>query len=143
MPPAARSSAVPARWVDCVASLLALAGWSEAASRARDVRDLLLDSDPDAETRLVQLDRRIRRSRVLRWSLRGLGALAGLDAYDRLLGMLERAHGGGTDLPGPSTSEELSELLKGVDLAAARVIVASLDLRGLGVSDTPQKAAHA
>jgi len=142
-PPEAGSSAVPARGVDCVASMLALAGWQDAVMRAREIRDMLLDNAPDAEASLARLNRRIRRSRVLRWSLRGLGLLEGHDVYDRLLGMLEHAHGGEVDLPGPATLEELAELITGVDLAAARLIVASLDLQGLGASDTPQKSAHA
>lgn len=142
--PEPRTSPMRARRLDDVASLLALAGWEDAVARARMVRDALLDDDPDAEISLARLDRQIRRSRILRWSLRGLGTSAGLDAYDRLIGTLQRAHGDEeVDLFGPATPEELAELITGVDLAAARLIVASLDLQRLRASDTEQRATHA
>lgn len=137
------SPAVRARQVDGVTTLLTLAGWEAAAARAREVRDLLLDNAAGAESKLIRLERRIRRSRVLRWSLRGLGPLGGEDAYDRLLGMVTHARGGQVDSFGLSTAGQLAGLITGVDLAAARLIVASLDLHGLGTDDTPQGVAHA
>jgi len=141
--PAASPSPARARQVDDVATLLTLAGWEDAATRAREVRDLLLDNAAGAESQLTRLERRIRRSRILRWSLRGLGPVEDRDAYDRLLGMLTCARGGQVDSFGPSTPGELAGLVSGVDLAAARLIVASFDLHGLGASDPPQGAAHA
>ncbi|GAA4736146.1 hypothetical protein GCM10023328_15580 [Modestobacter marinus] len=108
------------RW-DAVATLLVLAGWDDAAVRAARVRDGLLagGQPPEAE----RLTRRITRSRLLRWSLRGLGRLPEGDAHDRLRHWLT-----GT---GQRRSTELSavaELVTGLDLATARLVVASLDL---------------
>ncbi|WP_027659207.1 hypothetical protein [Salinispora fenicalii] len=90
---------------DNVARLLALAGWSDAAGLARAIRDhLLIGERSAATTELARLRRRVRRSWLLRWSLRRVGLLPsdelarlGLapnltgDVWDRLNGMLDRA----------------------------------------------------
>jgi hypothetical protein len=96
----------PARRLDNIASVLALAGWDDAAAEARRIRDAALGLSGEAAdgNRLARLRRKVRRSRLLRWSLRGLRPLsegevhrhclpsdATGDAYDRLIRMLDRA----------------------------------------------------
>lgn len=137
------------RRCDNIASLLGLAGWDDAACRARRIRDALLftdDLDGPANA-LHRLRRLVGRSWLLRWSLRRVGpldahdlahrglpvTLAG-DVRDRLLGMLDRAaHGiAGQRLTGTPGGmpvvEAIPDLVRGWDLATARLIVASLDL---------------
>ncbi|MGC5363495.1 hypothetical protein ACPXCE_17730 [Streptomyces sp. DT24] len=68
--------------LDSLGRLLAVAGWGDAAARARSVRDAALTDTPAAELPpLVDaLARRVRRSRVLRRSTAGLGVLTGARA---------------------------------------------------------------
>ncbi len=153
--------ASPARRMDNLAALLALAGWDDAAAEARTIRDLVLD---DAETAMVSdrveaLARRVRRSRVLRRSLRGVrpiraedlrrrglpADLAG-DTHDRLLRLLERsvrdAVAGGAEEHAAVTPDHLPEVLRGLDLAAVRLVVASLDLGELRTDRAGEEASH-
>ncbi|RZU76351.1 hypothetical protein EV384_4994 [Micromonospora kangleipakensis] len=137
-----------ARRCDNAASLLGLAGWGDAASRARRIRDALLFTDdldrPAGE--LHRLRRMVGRSWWLRWSLRRVGprnahdlARRGLPTTmaggvrDRLLAMLDRAaHSTAGQQPtGPPLRvpvDAIPDLVRGWDLATARLIVASLDL---------------
>jgi hypothetical protein len=140
--PGAGPATAAARRCDTIASLLALAGWEDAAGHARRLRDEILDAgDPSvAGAGLERLRRRVERSRVLRWSLRGLRPVyqrdidrLGLpsltlgDTYDRLLALL--AH---PDEPvGGVPLEAIPELVGGLDLATARLVVSSVDLRTL------------
>lgn len=136
-----------ARRCDNAAKLLALAGWEDAAARARRIRDALLRGDTTAATaELDRLRRTVRRSWLLRWSLRRVGPLTGPhlmhrglpdrlggDARDRLLAMLDTAADsiGGRAAPEPPHAvpvEAVADLVRGWDLATARLIVASLDL---------------
>ncbi|WP_245906073.1 hypothetical protein [Mycolicibacterium palauense] len=139
-----------ARQCDHARNLLALAGWPAAAVAARRCRDAFLHGDPEVGMRLLDaLHRRARRSRVLRWSLRGLAPCTAADlqdrnlpawwegdAYDRLLSGLRRAAAagsasGGADDPGPVTPEMLDalpELVSGLDLAAARLVLAGVNI---------------
>lgn len=132
----------PAWRCDNIARLLALAGWEDAAAQARRTRDAQLSSEApqDADASLDRLRRQVSRSRLLRWSLRGLRPLArqdleehGLpadlagDTYDRLLAMFDRA----TKAPAGGhqvSSDAVASAVVGLDLAAARLVVASLDL---------------
>lgn len=144
-----RSRRFAARRCDNARSVLALAGWENAASCARRVRDALLADSGDLAGPAADLDRLrrdVRRSRVLRWSLRRLGLLTAQDlarwrlpehlrgdAWDRLLTMLDRAAAGiaGEQMPEPPSTppvRAVAGLLWGWDLATARLIVASLDL---------------
>ncbi|MCW3840611.1 hypothetical protein ONA70_10930 [Micromonospora yasonensis] len=137
-----------ARRCDNALSLLGLAGWDDAVSRARRIRDaLLFTEDLDGPAgELHRLRRRVDRSWSLRWSLRRIGpleahelarrglpdTLAG-DVYDRLLAMLDHA---ADSIAGqhpicrpPGTPvEAIPDLVRGWDLATARLIIASLDL---------------
>lgn len=65
------------RRCDDAARLLAISGWSSAAVRARAIRDALGSGIPTVETagQLDALSRRVKRSRLLRWSLKGVPAL--------------------------------------------------------------------
>ncbi|GAA4573927.1 hypothetical protein GCM10023176_39910 [Micromonospora coerulea] len=151
-----------ARRCDNAAGLLALAGWDDAASRARRLRDRLL-TDRDARKAaegLARLHRRIKRAWLLRWSLRGVGLLAeadlarlGLpghlrgDIYDRLICMIERAaadiagpDGGSSGGSDPVSIVKVCDLVRGLDIATARLVVASLDLDPLPAAS---EVAHA
>jgi hypothetical protein len=151
----------PARRCDNIASLLALAGWDVAAAEARHIRDeILTDTGAGkgvpakartAQGRLGELQRKVTRSWLLRWSLRGVRPLHDLeieerdlpqwwrgDTYDRLLSMIERARDelsaplppgddaetGGARVP----VKAIPYLVTGLDLATARLVIASLDL---------------
>ena len=148
-----------ARRLDAIVSLLMLAGWEDAAAEARRLRDLALDgSEEQALDGLARLGRRVRRSRTLRWSLRGLGrvgqeearrlglpaSLAG-DGYDRFLHLLERAAAadadGVVDEPALST-DQLAGLVAGLDLATARLVIAGLDGHGLRAGHAEHEVAH-
>ncbi len=137
---------------DAVARLLTLAGSDGAAVGFRGVRDDLLDGETFADcARAVEsVTIRVRRSRLLRWSLRGLGvldasgpgrsvtdALAG-DVHDRLLARMAGI-GGWLMSAGPVVEAEadrggearaamdlLPSLVTGLDLGAARLVVASI-----------------
>lgn len=134
-----------ARRCDQVADLLALAGWAGEHSAAVDARDVLLDR-PDVaggSALLDGLERRLRRARLLRWSLRGIGQLhSGEDGIEvpehldgdvpaRLWQLLDRAR---TELTGDAVPEvslpdvlaTAERLVAGLDLAAARLVLASL-----------------
>ncbi len=149
-------SVAAARRCDDVSALLGLAGWDRAAALARRARDHHLDGDLQAaHAAVARLDGVVGRSRMLRWSLRGLarvddqraaelGLPPGLtgDALDRLRAALfwltspadDRPEGDGPSVP----AEAVAQLATGLDLAAARLVVASLGLsrveRDLAVS---------
>ena len=143
------------RRVDAIASLLALAGWDDAAAEARAIRDAVLDGGGNEETRarLGRLARRVRRSWLLRWSLRGLRPLTeqdvaqhGLpaeatgDTYDRLIGMLDRVVAG--DAGSVLSTDHVAHLVTGLDLATARLVIASLDIQGLGAGHAEHEVSH-
>ena len=142
---------------DQVMALLALAGAEDLADCARRARDGILTGDPGAARDAVErLHRKVRRSRLLRWSLRGVLPLGpadlerhGLpghclgDAHDRLLAQLERIRvevGGATPdrADGGSAQESadkltvpwavVPDLVTGLELGTVRLAVASLDL---------------
>jgi hypothetical protein len=141
----ANGSASAAHRLDACARLLAVAGWTDAAVLAQRLRDEALDGVPSAVLlpSVRTWARRIRRSRTVRWLLSGIGdttdapaSLAG-DALSRLTRWLDSAE---RALAQPSVSPALPDerdtqwtvdalptLLHGVDLATARLIVASLD----------------
>jgi hypothetical protein len=162
-----------ARWraaarLDSLGRFLAVAGWADAATTARRLRDDLLAGTQAALLRapVDRFARRVTRSWTLRWATRGLGELdaaaataAGVTGpalraagdvtarYRRWLvevvddvGRLDDAaplaptdddgsHGrrDGERPPSAALVEVLARLVVGVELAAARLIVASLD----------------
>ncbi|MEU5862706.1 hypothetical protein ABZ815_16120 [Nonomuraea sp. NPDC047529] len=80
--------------LDSLGRLLGVAGWPAAAREARRLRDRLLAGAVDAgdRRRCVRFTRRVRRSWVLRWMLRGAGQI-GPDAPRQLQGdALDRLH---------------------------------------------------
>jgi hypothetical protein len=144
-----------ARELDGLARFLGVAGWPSAAGQARWLRDAVLAGDR-VEAEAAALLRRIRRSRTLRWLIRGIPAgstdvaallaarLTAIEAAlptDRRPGVVEPAHSspepqhGGSIPPGePEQSQPaagglagLAGLLVGAELAAARLIVAAVD----------------
>lgn len=151
--PGAVGSLRAARRCDGVTRLLALAGWADAATASRRTRDAVLAglSRHEAAEQLERLSTRVSRSTSLRWLLRGLariddGALVGLglptalsgDVHDRLVAMLRLAR---DDLFGRHiddadatlTLAALPGLVTGLDVAAVRLVVASLDPDTAGV----------
>ncbi|MGI8947877.1 MAG: hypothetical protein ACR2FV_07880 [Ornithinimicrobium sp.] len=153
------------RW-DNIARLLALAGWEDTAARARRIRDAQLRTDwpRGSDASLGAVRRQLARSRTLHWSLRGLRPLTAKDlqahgfpehlvgdTYDRLLSMLDRAVDAAESAPGsvaelpvqqtPSMSPEpVASVVVGLDLAAARLVVASLDLPPLPAAKVMTRA---
>lgn len=125
----------PAAALDSLQRLLSVAGWSAAALRARRLRDELLEDPAVAPRQLDRWARRIRRARLLRWSTDGLGVLTEVDgtstdATGRWLRWLDQVIGA----PAPPRTEAarahldaLAGLVVGQELAAVRLIVASLD----------------
>ncbi|WP_043614354.1 hypothetical protein [Nonomuraea candida] len=88
--------------LDSLQRLLGVAGWPAAAREARRLRDrLLAGAEPAGVSRdYDRFARRVRRSAVLRWMLRGLGVVEGGpgvpewmrgDVLDRAYGWLDRA----------------------------------------------------
>ncbi|MHA0288079.1 hypothetical protein ACXYX3_16710 [Mycobacterium sp. C3-094] len=148
-----------ARQCDHLLDLFALAGWRRGAVTARRCRDLLLDDPHDrrAAGLLDRLQRDVRRSRLLRWSLRGLAPLsadhvAGArlpaflagDAWDRLLTRLRvtaemttNASDADPLVVDPTVAADaLPGIVTGLDVAAVRLVIA-----GLGVdADSPDRA---
>lgn len=147
-----RGGAHPAaRHCDHAADLLALAGLPTEAATAQRCRDLLVDGARGEQViRLLRrLHRRVSRSRLLRWSLRDLAALdpvdvqrLGLsaawagDTFDRLV---ERLRVAAVLAAGELESDPFevaadvalgatTALVDGLDLAAARLVIAGLGL---------------
>ncbi|RKS08043.1 hypothetical protein DFP74_3731 [Nocardiopsis sp. Huas11] len=143
----------PAADLDSAQRLLAVAGWPSAAVAGRRWRDALLtEPDPSEPTRrgVLRWLRRVRRSRVLRWSTGGLGRITGPapdpllgDVTDRWSRRLDRVEAAVGTSGMPSRAERdtsagraeaaeaavdlLPSLVTGQELAAVRLIVASLD----------------
>ncbi|ORV42535.1 hypothetical protein AWC01_08245 [Mycobacterium doricum] len=139
-----------ARECDHIHDVLALVGWPRGAAIARRCRDLLLADENENAVRLLgKLQRAVRRSVLLRWSLRDVGlltrqelgrrrlpaALEG-DAYTRLL---TRSDVMGDLVSDPlmvnpfhvdtrTVTEALPHLVGGLDIATARLTVAGLGI---------------
>lgn len=145
------ATSAAARQCDHVVDLLALAGWPRAAAIARQARDLLLTQPQSgrAEPLLAKLHNTVRRSRLLRWSLRDLAPLSAPhlqrrqlpasfegDAYDRLLARIDEARNiasnslSAKDIPLDSSRsiDALPDLVGGLDVAATRLVIASLGI---------------
>jgi hypothetical protein len=139
--------------LDHLSRFLEVAGWPTAARDARRARDRLRSADPaDAAAghRLaVRLARRVRRSRTLAWSVRGVGAIEHAEPGDLDGDVLDRVRrwceltaapelqaGAPPDVP----LEQVAPLLEGTELAAARLVVASLQLSHPAARRTPVSA---
>jgi hypothetical protein len=114
-----------ARELDGLARFLGVAGWPSVAGRARRLRDAAIAGD-EVGAGAAALVRRIRRSRTLRWVLRGIPEVATL--LERRLAAVEGASGSavGPERGDPSATR-LADVLVGAELAAARLIVAAVD----------------
>lgn len=150
-PPEHTELVAAARQCDHVVDLLELSGWWRASVIARRARDLLLgDSDVDRARELLDgLHKMLGKSRLLRWSLRDLApltaesldrhelpaALAG-DTYDRLLTRVGQARtllreplsSSLFELDSTKISDALPAVVRGLDVATARLVVASLGI---------------
>ncbi|MGN9843653.1 hypothetical protein ACTMTI_36565 [Nonomuraea sp. H19] len=123
--------------LDSLGRLLSVSGWSTAARRARTLRDRLLADAPRAALAAPyrSFERQVRRSRTLRWMLRYVGSTEDGDAVSRLEEWLTWTWAAidsledDTPLDGaPPVRNALHPgLLVGAELAAARLIIASLD----------------
>lgn len=123
---------------DHAATLLALLGCDGLSNRAVRVRDLVLEGVAVAEV-VAELDRlahRVGRSWLLRWSLKDVPGV-----FERLEALLEEARMAlQSDTGGNHESErftvgdastrlhQLPGMITGLDLAAARLVIASLGL---------------
>lgn len=138
-----------ARNCDHLLDLFALAGWRRGAVAARRCRDLLLDDPRDrhATGLLSRLQRDVKRSRLLRWSLRDLAplsadrvadaalpALLAGDTWDRVLTRLhvtaEMTANASEDDPlrldPTAAADALPGIVTGLDVAAVRLVIAGL-----------------
>ncbi|MBE8516144.1 hypothetical protein ILP97_01170 [Amycolatopsis sp. H6(2020)] len=117
---------IAARRLDSCVQLLTVAGWEYAAVTAARLRDDLL-AGQDPGPRLTRWAKQVRRSRVLRWSLTGVGGQAGSgDAWDRLIRWIDEAANPVGEDPA-AVLGALPRLLAGAEFATARLIVASFD----------------
>jgi hypothetical protein len=151
--------------LDSLGRLLGVAGWEGAAAAARRVRDEALDGVPLERVRehFSAVNRRVRRSRVLRWATDGLGVLGPAEAVRAgMSGPAARAAAEGGDVtarwrrwlteagrllagedpgagegprgrfdgrhpPSPALLDAATRLMVGLDIAAARLVLASFD----------------
>jgi hypothetical protein len=132
--------------VDRALTVLRLAGAADTVARVRRIRDTALAGERIEECRdalEVELAR-MGRAVLLHRSLTGLGVIplgspyegAGSDVWDRLLGMLRAAADAASGSVPPAAQPDalaprtslLEELAEGHDVAAVRLIAASLDL---------------
>ncbi|THJ64807.1 hypothetical protein E8P82_14025 [Arthrobacter echini] len=133
-----RARLLSVRYCDQVVSLLALMGWDRFALRCSRVRDGLLGGMPleDAVSELNALGRGISRSKTFRWSFKDLPEI--LERLDVLVGRARWVLEADTPFGKPAlwhTAHEESARLQqvpgmivGLDLFAARLIIASLGL---------------
>lgn len=148
--------------LDSLARFLAVAGWADVTSRTRWLRDDVLDGAPGTELvpRFRRTARQLRRSRTLRWLTTGLGDVPAdaatlrargdvtdrwsgwVAAVEQLLPDVDRTDhlpvGDPPQDPPDALVSLLPKLLTGVELATARLIVASLDP---DLAELPESAA--
>lgn len=127
-----RDASVPAAvWeLDALGRFLGVAGWASTAARCRGLRDQLLSGSNRIDREADALLARVGRSRLLRWSVRGIRAGSqDLEALlDRRLDRVRAALDDPTDQPGQEVPvRALPGLMVGAELAAARLIVAAMN----------------
>jgi hypothetical protein len=108
----------PVQALDALGSLLGAAGWSDGALRARRAR-----AEGGTGPRTDDLLRRLRRARLLRWSLRRLPGPGGGDLVDHL-DRLVACMTGDADLPAADDDRLASDVI-GLDLGTAALVVAA------------------
>lgn len=133
-----------AQRLDNLGRFLAVAGWPDAAARARQIRDRTLTGAGAGvlAAATAVLRRRVTRSRTLRWLTDGLGVTTdGCDVTARWQAWLEQADTfarAADELTPVAQSDRmpaldlLPELLIGSEWAGVRLIVASVDLDLIG-----------
>ncbi|WP_051467755.1 hypothetical protein [Actinomadura oligospora] len=114
---------VVAARLDALARLLAVAGWTAQAAQARVLRDEALTNGRVEPSRLAKFVRRTRRSRTLRWMLQDV-AIGETNAWTRVSDQLAELGG---ETRRHTSAPPLDELLVGLDVAAARLLIAALD----------------
>ena len=128
------------RCCDGIGRLLAVAGWPQAATSAFRVRDRLLEGATMQEIagQLCRLHRRVHRSRVLRWSLKEPDGV--LETLYRSLNEVCQTAKAVHDqnavcetLYGKAQLDGLADRLVGLDVAAARLVVAASVLNAMAV----------
>lgn len=121
-----------ARCLDSASSVLSLAGSVDQHATARALRDRLVSDDGAVtSSEIARLHQRLSRSRTLRWMLRGVGHWDGSDVHGRLVSAVDdaAAYLDGREPPArASARHDLPDLLRGVELAQVRLVVASLSL---------------
>ncbi|UER55508.1 hypothetical protein HJG43_14270 [Kineosporiaceae bacterium SCSIO 59966] len=134
LPPAASPQVVAA---DVLSRLLVVAGWPLAALEARRTRADLLAGAAGAGARAHRLARRVTRSRVLTWSLRGIGCdEQGRDAAERVRRWAGSLTEDG-DPPPPASPQAVAAMTDGAELAALRLAVSTLDPSPAAASGVP------
>ena len=154
LPDEAARAAVPAR-LDAAAQLLSLAGAEALAAKVRAARDSAFEVPRPAAWAgpLSALHRRVARSRVLRWSLRGIGVVSATavdangwpsgwegDVFARLLRLLDPEAAGAASIWPGEVGPALPSLLPGLELASARLVVSSLAAPSLDRAAVPRAA---
>ncbi|WP_448072927.1 hypothetical protein [Georgenia yuyongxinii] len=146
--------------LDRLARFLLVAGWPTAARQARAARDGLLSASPDAVAHARRaaklLARRVARSRTLAWSVRGMASglprqvhtdpaqdvLTRIRQWCALAAETPEAAEAAEAAPLPAFSvERLAEVLDGLELASARLAVASVEVERVPAPQ-PAAAAH-
>ncbi len=149
--PADAAAIAAARRCDELVTFLALAGWGVGVDRAGSARNACLGHRfADADATLQILHDQARRSRLLEWSLAGVGvvsaeraaelglprAMAG-DCRHRLLRLVEAAESATAFAASPDApptpargvpAAALGPLVSGCDLAVVRLIIASMGM---------------
>ena len=126
--------------LDHLASLLSVAGWPTAVRDVRRARDGLASAGSAeraaAERRVERVVRQVRRSRALAWSLRGIGRLdrpgggTDTDVLDRMRQWCDAASAdAAASAPSGLPPDEVARTLHGAEVAAARLIVASVEIQ--------------
>ena len=129
--------------LDTLVRLLAVVGWEGARLQSQQVRDALLSGTGDVAVQLHRLSRKVQRSRTLRQMTTGVRTTREEDVAARYRRWLDEAVAAVDSGSMPATADEphavhlLPALLVGSDVAAARLIVATLELALSGADVRP------
>jgi len=129
--------------LDALVRLLAVAGWQGARLQSQQVRDALLSGTGDVAVQLHRLSRKVQRSRTLRQMTTGVKTTREEDVAARYRRWLDEALAAVDSGSMPATADEphavhlLPALLVGSDVAATRLVVASLELALSGADVRP------
>ncbi|MGM0386384.1 MAG: hypothetical protein ACQERF_10460 [Actinomycetota bacterium] len=128
-PPPDQPADQAVRALDALSRFLVVAGWPAAAREAREARDARrsLPDQPGTLQLVNRLTRKVSRSRALAWSVRGITpGLGDGDVLQRVCRWCDTAQRGAAAQP--VTLDELAPALDGLELSAARLAVASVQL---------------